>query len=82
MSPPPPHTIQGGKQYFDSGDYNMHASKKDRQEIASHPRAMNPHMAQLRAKAMISKSTPSKLASGSPPSQLASTASRKSPLAQ
>ena len=72
---------QGGKQYFDSGDYMMHSSQKDRQEIASHPHAMNPHLAQRRAKAVISRSQPSKLTSNSPP-KLSSAAPRKSPLAQ
>ena len=75
--------IQGGKQYFDSGDYNMEASKTQRKEIAAHPRAMNPNMAQMRMKATITKTQPSKLTSsqGSPPA-LASRVARASPLAQ
>lgn len=73
----------GGKQYFDSGDYNMEASKTHRKEIAAHPRAMNPNMAQMRMKATITKTQPSKLTSsqGSPPA-LASRVARASPLAQ
>ena len=55
---------QGGKQYFDSGDYNRSKSRHDRQEIASHPHAMdpqavNPHLAQLRG-ASISRTPKSK----------------------
>lgn len=75
--------VQGGKQYFDSGDYNMEASKTQRQEIAAHPRAMNPQMAQMRMKATVTRTQPSKLTSsqGSPPA-LASRVARPSPLAQ
>ncbi len=65
-------SLQGGKQYFDSGDYNKSANRKDRQAIASHPHAMNPHLAQMRAKAVVHKTQPSKLASGTAKSPLAS----------
>lgn len=77
-----PTSVQGGKQYFDSGDYNK-ASETHRKEIAAHPRAMNPQMAQMRMKATITKTQPSKLTSsqGSPPA-LASRVARPSPLAQ
>ena len=61
---------QGGKQYFDSGDYNL-ANRKERKEIASHPVAMNPALAQLRAKATVTRTQPSKLAAASKPSPLA-----------
>ena len=63
--------MQGGKQYFDSGDYNRSANRQDRQAIASHPHAMNPHLAQMRAKAVVHKTQPSKLASGTAKSPLA-----------
>lgn len=63
---------QGGKQYFDSGDYNKSANRKDRQAIASHPHAMNPHLAQMRA---VHKVQSSKLAASEPKSPT------KSPLA-
>jgi hypothetical protein len=69
------HAMQGGKQYFDSGDYNKSANHKDRQAIASHPRALNPHLAQMRAKAVVHKAQPSKLAANDPKSPT------KSPLA-
>ena len=61
----------------------MEASKSQRQEIAAHPRAMNPQMAQMRMKATITKTQPNKLTSsqGSPPA-LASRVARPSPLAQ
>ena len=57
---------QGGKQYFDSGDYNLSKSRHDRQEIASHPHAMdpqavNPHLAHMRG-GNISRTAKSKLA--------------------
>lgn len=55
--------LQGGKQYFDSGDYNKSANRKDRQAIASHPHAMNPHLAQMRG---IHKTQPSKLVAAEP----------------
>jgi len=65
---------QGGKQYFDSGDYNMQESRKDRQEIASYPHAVNPHLSQLRGKSSGGRphpvSHPSKLAAGIPPGRL------------
>ena len=61
----------------------MEASKTHRKEIAAHPRAMNPNMAQMRMKAAIAKTQPSKLTSsqGSPPSMQARIA-RPSPLVQ
>ena len=50
----------------------MSANRKvDKQEIASHPHAMNPHLAQMRAKAVVHKTQPSKLASGTAKSPLA-----------
>ena len=68
----------------------MQATKSDRQAIASHPHAMKPQMAQLRAKATSTKAQPSKLASPSKlpgPSRLAAQPSKlanatRSPLAQ
>lgn len=60
----------GGKQYFDSGDYNM-SDRKDKQEIASHPHARNPRLAHLRPRGVPHPAQPSKLAAaggtGKPP---------------
>ncbi len=71
---PPTHIytqLQGGKQYFDSGEYNRSASKKERQEISSLPHATDPkstplvpggippHLAHMRARP---KAPPSRLA--------------------
>ena len=68
-------TEQGGKQFFDSGKYYGSKSSEERQEIASHPRAMdpqaikagNPHLAHMQRGGNISRTPKSKLAAGKSP---------------
>lgn len=60
----------GGKQYFDSGDYNKSVTRQDRQAIAHLPHMRNPNLAQMRAKAVVHRTQPSKLAAGTAKSPL------------
>lgn len=60
-----------GKQYFDSGDY-MQANRKDKMQIASNPKMIDPRLNPYRLRGTGSKPPASKLAApkSPPPSQL------------